>query len=361
MTLSSKGLARNCAAGVPHPLSLSLKSLAVPTKLFALMNRVLSALAVMALAVAATAQTPEQPQQRMAETVSVGYVMIPFTALDEKGRAIIDLHANEVALRVDDLPVRSDMFEKSQNAPVSFTILLDGSGSMALAGKMDAARAAIGALLAHRKPGDEFAFYVFAESVAREIVPFTTKPSDITDALATIKPYGKTAFFDALSTMPERSELGNNPTRAIILLSDGIDNASELTKGDLAAKLEGVAVPIYPLGIRDPHEYTDGAKRTREELSDIGILDEVARLTGGKLTLGSTPQQIALGVAELEKDLRAQYLIGFTPTGKGGIKYHHISLKLAGRVTTVRVRAGYLGTEPPLVATRGKNERKGSR
>jgi Ca-activated chloride channel family protein len=325
------------------------------------MSRVWSVLGGLVLiAAAAAAQTSEPPQQRMSDTVSVGYVMIPFTALDPKGRAIVDLRANEVALQVDGDSVRSDMFERSQNAPVSFTILLDGSGSMALAGKMDAARAAIGALLAHRKPGDDFALYVFAESVAREMVPFTDKPADITDALAKVKPFGKTAFFDALSTMPERSELGNNPTRAIILLSDGIDNASEMKRPDLARRLEGVAVPIYPLGIRDPHEVEDESKRPREEMSDIGILEEVARLTGGKLTLGSTPQQIALAVAGLEKDLRAQYLIGFAPTGKGGVKYRRISLRLAGRVQTVRVRAGYLGTEPPLVATRGKNERKGS-
>src|SRR4051795_6819775 len=119
----------------------------------------------------------------MSESVSVGYVMIPFTVLGDHGRPITDLRSAEVNLTVDDQPVRSDMFEKSQNAPVSFTILLDGSGSMALAGKMDAARAAIGALLAHRKPGDDFSLYVFAESVAREMVPFTDKPSDITDAL----------------------------------------------------------------------------------------------------------------------------------------------------------------------------------
>jgi len=325
------------------------------------MKRVWSALGAILFALGAAAQQPAEPQQKMSETVSVGYVMIPFTALDPKGRAIIDLKENEVALQVDGQPVRSDMFEKSQNAPVSFTILLDGSGSMALAGKMDAARAAIGALLAHRKPGDDFALYVFADSVAREMVPFTDKPADITDALAKVKPFGKTAFFDALSTMPERSQLGNNPTRAIILLSDGIDNASEITRPELARRLEGVAVPIYPLGIRDPYEMEKDAKQVVEELSDITILDQVAKLTGGKLTLGSTPQQIALAVAGLEKDLRAQYLIGFAPTGNGGIKYHRISLKLAGRVTTVRVRAGYLGTEPPLVATRGKNERKGSR
>jgi Ca-activated chloride channel homolog len=360
MTLRGQGLARIRAAGVPGNLFPFRKSPNDDQELFVVMKRAWSVLGAILFALGAAAQTAE-PQQKMSESVSVGYVMIPFTALDPKGRAIIDLHEDEVTLQIDGQPVRSDMFEKSQNAPVSFTILLDGSGSMGLAGKMDAARAAIGALLAHRKPGDDFSLYVFAESVAREMVPFTEKPADITDALAKVKPFGKTAFFDALSTMPERSELGNNPTRAIILLSDGIDNASEISRPELARRLEGVAVPIYPLGIRDPYEMEKDAKQVVEELSDIGILGEVAKLTGGKLTLGSTPQQIALAVAGLEKDLRAQYLIGFAPTGKGGIKYHHISLKLAGRVTTVRVRAGYLGTEPPMVATRGKNERKGSR
>jgi VWFA-related protein len=227
---------------------------------------------------------------------------------------------------------------------------------MALAGKMDAARAAVGALLAHRRAGDDFALYVFAESEAREVVPFTEEPARITNALAKVAPYGKTAFFDALATMPERSRLGKNASRAIILLSDGIDNASTLTRRGLARLLQGVAVPIYPLGIRDPHEMPSGS---REELSDLDLLREVANLTGGKLSLGNEPQQVALAVASLEKDLRAQYLIGFTPTGHGAVKYREISLKLSGRIRSVRVRAGYLGTEPPLMASK-RNERKRS-
>ena len=147
----------------------------------------------------------------------------------------------ELILLIDGKRVPSDMFEKSSNAPVSFTILLDASGSMALAGKMDAARAAIGALIAHRRPGDDFSLFVFAESEARELVPFTEDAGAITRALATVTPYGKTAFFDALSTMPERSRLGKNPSRAIVLLSDGIDNASTLTRADLTDARNPVA------------------------------------------------------------------------------------------------------------------------
>lgn len=290
----------------------------------------------------------------MSESVSVGYVMIPFTALAPNGVPITDLRSSEVRLFVDGQRVRNDMFEKSQNAPVSFTILLDASGSMGLAGKMDSARAAIGALLAHRRPGDDFSLWIFAESEARELVPFTDKTSAITDALATVTPYGKTAFFDALAQMPERSRLGRNPTRAIILLSDGIDNASRLTRNDLAGLFQGVAVPIYPLGIRDPREWK-GSGHSAEELSDIDLLDGIAGLTGGKLHLGNEPQQIALAVAAIEKDLRAQYLIGFAPTGQGGIKYRRISLELAGRVQAVRVRAGYFGTEPPQIRERKRS------
>ena len=291
--------------------------------------------------------------EAMHETVSVGYVMIPFTVLGARGNPITDLRAPEVRLLVDGSSVRSDLFEKSQNAPVSFTILLDGSGSMGLAGKMDSARAAIGALLAHRQSGDDFALFVFAESAAVEVVPFTQNPADITKALSHVTPFGKTAFFDAIATMPERSQLGRNPTRAIILLSDGIDNASELTRRDLAARLQGVSVPIYPLGLREPGDQPKPSSRAAQEaLSDVGLLDEVARLTGGKLYLGSTPQQIAQAIANAEHDLRAQYLIGFAPTGKGDVRYRKISLKVASRVRNVRVRAGYLGTEPPVMTTR---------
>lgn len=317
------------------------------------------ALTLLALASVANAQTAPP----VVETVSVSYVMVPFTVRGSKGNPITDLRSKDVKLYVDGMPVQSDMFEKSMNAPVSYTILLDGSGSMALAGKMEAARTAVQTILAHRVPGDDYSLYVFAEDEAREVVPFTDDASKILRAMAAVKPYGKTAFFDALSTMPDRTLEGRNPTRAIILLSDAIDNASHLTRAELAKQLEGVPVPIYPLGLREPAEKDIiDPRQPNEELSDIGLLKQVAELTGGTLHLGNQPKQIATAVDDIEKTLRAQYLIGFSPTGVGDVKYRRISLKLGGRVHSVNVRAGYRGTEPPvLTASAGRtkrNERK---
>ncbi|HEX3581145.1 MAG TPA: VWA domain-containing protein [Thermoanaerobaculia bacterium] len=300
--------------------------------------------------------------QRYAENVSVGYVMVPFTVFGTHNAPRTDVQEKDVEVYVDGVRIKSDMFERALNAPISYTIVLDGSGSMGLAGKMEAARAAVDALLAHRQENDDFALYVFDDKEAHEVVPFTTDGNAIQAAMRSVKPFGKTAFFDALATMPERSRLGRNPTRAIILLSDGIDNNSHLTREQLAAQLEGVAIPIYALGIREPSELsaaTVASPSQNEALSDIQLLDEISNLTGGRLFLGNEPQQLAGAVDSLNQNLRAQYLVGFTPTGKGAVKYRRISLKVAGRVRSVRVRAGYRGTEPPVLAAE-KVERKKS-
>jgi Ca-activated chloride channel homolog len=314
-------------------------------------------------AASVSAQTPDFQEQ-----VSVSYVMVPFSVLSRKGVPITDLQAKEVTLLVDGKKVATDLFERSMNAPVSWTILLDGSGSMALAGKIDAAKAVINALTARRKAGDDFALYVFdSEGRANELVPFTENPSAITRALDVVKPWGKTAFFDALAEMPERSELGRNPSRAIILLSDGIDNNSKMTRAQIEKRMEGVAIPVYAFSLRE-----EGVARTpraagpiNEELANIDLLEELASATGGKLFIGNQPEQLARAMDGIERILRAQYLLGFSPTGRGAVKYRRISLELAGRVRSVRVRAGYRGTEPPVqkTATRDsrRNERKKSR
>ena len=334
-----------------------------------MLHRPLTAFCIAALlASGAFAQeAASQEQSDFSEQVSVSYVMVPFTALNRTGVPLTDLSANDVALYVDGARVATDLFELSRNAPVSWTILLDGSGSMGLAGKMDAAKAAINALTARRQSGDDFALYVFdSEGHAKELVPFTENPSAIVRALDVVKPWGKTAFFDALAEMPQRSELGRNASRAIVLLSDGIDNASKLSREEIGKRLEGVAIPIYAFGLREPGErelQKTAPDAISEEMSNIDLLAELAAATGGQLFVGNQPEQLARAMNGIESVLRAQYLIGFPPTGKGAVKYRRISLQLNGRARTVRVRAGYRGTEPPVLSasTRLKrNERKKS-
>lgn len=282
-------------------------------------------------------------------SVSVGYVMVPFVLTDLKGKPVADLQEKDVTLLVDGQPVLTDLFSRSDDAPVSFTILLDASGSMGLVGKMEGARAAVRALVAQKLPGDDFSLYAFSSGAVREVVPFTADTAKLLAAMDAVTPHGRTAFYDALARMPDRTLLGRNGSRAILLLTDGIDNASELTRDDLATLLEGVDVPVYPIGLRSPGaRVTPPPGITPEAMLNLDVLGHVARDRGRQLGGLVDDREDPAGEARDEKDLRTQYLVGFTPTGAGPVRYRRISLKLSGPARPVRVRAGYRGTLPPI-------------
>jgi Ca-activated chloride channel family protein len=297
------------------------------------------------------AQVPTPPAgeaPRATSAVSVGYVLVPFVVADTKGRPIRDVRKKDVTLLCDGAPVVTDLFDHSDDGPVSFAILLDGSGSMGLGRKMEGARAALRALLSRRVPGDDYALYVFSQGEAHEVVPFTNDAAQLTRALEAVAPFGKTALFDAIAKMPDKSLLGKNGARAILLLTDGIDNASKLTEAELTQIMEGIEVPVYPMGLRASDAVgTPPPGFTKESLLNLDVLGHIARMSGGRMGIVTEPEELEGAVREIEKDLRSQYLVGFTPTGAGAVRYHRLALRISGRPKVIRVRAGYRGTDPP--------------
>ena len=309
-------------------------------------------------AAASSAPRPAAPRARpkpprAAADVSVGYVLVPFVVTDRKGRPVAGLKEKDVTLLADGVPVAYDLFQGSSDAPVSYAILLDGSGSMGLAGKMEGARAALRALAAARVPGDDFALYVFAEGEVKEVVPFTEDARAILAAADEVKPWGKTAFRDALALMPEKSLQGKNGSRAIVLLSDGIDNDSELSDEELGSLMEGIEVPVFPLGIRSPGGIAEPPPgQTLEWSLNVAVLSRIARITGGRMAIVDDPALLPEKVLDIQKDLRSQYLVGFSPTGAGPVRYRRLTLRVAGPARPVRVRAGYRGSDPPAFGPR---------
>ncbi len=285
---------------------------------------------------------------RAAADVSVGYVLVPFVVTDQKGRPVGNLREKDVTLLADGVPVAYDLFQGSADAPVSYAVLLDGSGSMGLAGKMEGAKAALETLAATRVAGDDFALFVFAEGEVKEVVGFTEDAGRIVAAARLVKPWGKTAFRDALARMPEKSLHGKNGSRAIVLLSDGIDNDSQITEPELAKLMEGVEIPVFPLGLRSPGALMRPLPgMTVEWMLDVDVLAHIARITGGRMALVDDPNQLPARILDIQKDLRSQYLIGFSPTGTGPVRYRRLALRVAGPARPVRVRAGYRGSDPP--------------
>jgi Ca-activated chloride channel family protein len=294
---------------------------------------------------AAALQAPPSGEQKKTASVSVGTVLVPVVVTDARGRTVAGLSERDFSLLVDWRPVALDLFTASSDAPVSFTILLDGSGSMGLAGKMEGARSALQALVLQARPGDDFSLYVFARGAVRQLFPFTHDGLQIVRAAEAVKPWGKTAFFDALAKMPDRTLLGSNGSRAIVILTDGFDNASVLTRERLTELLEGIDVPVYPIGLRMVAPPVPG--ETPERDVDLELLKRIAFQTGGRFAITEDPKDLREAIRDFEKDLRSQYLLGFSPTGQGPVKYRAISVTVGRRIGAIRTRSGYRGTEPP--------------
>jgi VWFA-related protein len=208
--------------------------------------------------------------------------MLPVLVTDKKGNFIDGLTKNDFVVRVGEARVDFDTFERDQTAPVSFAFLLDTSGSMGLGSKLENAKNAIRSILRNRLPGDDFALFVFSEGQVRLVTESSADPARLLRDLWDLEASGQTALFDAVAATPAMMK-GRNNKRAILLFTDGVDNASELSAAQMAEILQRVSVPVYPVGMKNAS--FDAVKDAdRRELS-VENLQLLAGSSGGRMHL----------------------------------------------------------------------------
>src|SRR5215472_12240281 len=142
---------------------------------------------------------PPPPIPTYTESAGTEYVLLPAQVLDKKGRFVDDLEKKDFRVHVEGVSVDIDMFERDEGAPVSFAFLLDTSGSMRLADKLENAKAAVRTLVSQRRPGDDFALFAFAEGEVRTLSNFSPDPKQLLKQLANLEASGQTALFDAVA------------------------------------------------------------------------------------------------------------------------------------------------------------------
>jgi VWFA-related protein len=291
--------------------------------------------------------TPTPPEEPPTYSDSAGaeYVMLPVLVTDKAGKFADGLRKEDFILKVGETRIPVDTFDRDESAPASFAFLLDTSGSMGVGGKLENAKNAIRAIVRARKPGDDFALFEFSEGEVRMVSDFSADTTRLLGSLWDLEASGQTALFDAVAATPERMMKGRNNKRAILLFTDGVDNASTLTAEMMAELLQRVSVPVYPVGMKNA-SFDVLTDRERKELS-VDTLQMLAGSSGGKLHLVAGDADMRPLAEQISGEVRQQYLLGFAPSGKGDVKYRIVFVSVAKPGSwVVRTRRGYRGTAP---------------
>jgi len=292
----------------------------------------------------AAAQKPEDPPT-FSDSAGAEYVMLPVLVTDKSGKFADGLQKQDFQLKVGETRVDVDTFDRDESAPVSFAFLLDTSGSMGVGNKLENAKNAIRTIIRSGRTGDDFALFAFSEGEVRLVSEFSPDPARLIRALWDLEASGQTALFDAVAATPERMMKGRNNKRAILLFTDGVDNASQISSNAMAELLQHVSVPVYTIGMKD-RAFDALTEKSRRELS-VETLEMLANSSGGRMHLVSGDEDLRPVATAIAGEVRQQYLLGFAPSGKGDVKYRIVFVSVAKPGSwVVRTRRGYRGTAP---------------
>ncbi len=321
-------------------MNMTLRILAVPVML-------LAALAL-ALTLSAAQGSTEAPSgvpgpPGFVEHVEVTLILLHATVLDKRGETVLGLEPADFVLREGGRVREIALFGNSLDQPVKIAFLLDVSGSMALRGKLVEAKRAIRGFVQALKPEDEVALMTFADGGVVVQKGFTRGRAPFFEKLDALEPYGRTALRDALAYATTLVAEAKPMRAALVLVTDGIDNASTMGNWESIWAARRVQIPIYAIGLTDlPGEVRDHRRPEDGGRSFFEVLQEFGQETGGALFPVFKPEEIGIAVDRVAERLRGQYLIGYKPETEGDAgRFQPIDLATTDDAYRVFTRRGY--------------------
>ncbi len=192
----------------------------------------------------------------------------------------------------------------SEDAPVSIGIVFDLSGSMS--SKLMRARASILQFIKTANPQDEF-FVIGFNDRPELIEDFTSSVEDIEARLATVRSGHRTALLDAIYYGVAKMKDARHERKALLVVSDGGDNRSRYTEGEVRAQVREADVEMYSIGVFDPYAATP------EERGGPQLLNDLSEETGGRLFRVDDISEMGDIAEKISTELRNQYVIGYRP------------------------------------------------
>jgi Ca-activated chloride channel homolog len=260
--------------------------------------------------------------------VDTRLVEVYATVRDAQGRYLDGLSRDQFQVFDEGQPQPLVSFE-SEATRLSCAILIDTTGSMAAV--LPVVKNSVAHLIEQMRDEDEVAIYSFSTSLNR-LQDFTSNKDAARQAVLRTRAAGATALFDAVSELA-REIAPRTGKKAILVFTDGADNASLLNGRSAMERSRKAGVPIYAIAEGD-------ALRTKSLLDE---LKEVTEMTGGQAYQARKSSEISEIFNKISGDMHHTYMLAYKPPAPAEPKWRSIRVTIAGlKEAKIRAKEGYL-------------------
>lgn len=290
--------------------------------------------AVVALALS-SAINPKGAQQPPTFSARSELVVLHVLVKDRHGEYVGGLQQRGFRIYDDARPQLIRFFE-TEDAPVTIGLIIDNSSSMAPV--RDKVIAASTAFVQSSNPKDEIFALVFDDDVRPVLDPlklFTSDAGVLRRALADVfRPAGRTALYDAIESGLRYVIRGSHDRQALVVLSDGGDNASKATFTSTLVSIQESNTVVYTVALVDPVDTE----------ADPGKLARFAESSGGATFQPHDVAGVERAFQQISRDIRHSYTIGYERPASSSSGFHRIHVDVYGpdgRKLVTRTREGY--------------------
>lgn len=265
--------------------------------------------------------------------VSVDLVLVPVTVKDALNHPQTKLAREDFRIYDGDCAQQIQYFS-NEDSPISVGLLLDVSKSMH--DKIDIERAAVDQFFKNANPEDDY-FVITFNSKPHVLSDVTQSTNGIETELGLVEPGGSTALLDAVYLGISKLRQAKYSRRAVVIISDGGDNASRYKLREIKSIVAESDVMLYAIGIFDATPF-----KSFEEVMGRRWLSAMTDVTGGHTTTIQKVGELPEKSAELSRELRSQYVLGYEPRDRAADgKWHKIKIVVSAPSDTENFHAYY--------------------
>ena len=283
----------------------------------------------------ALAQVDQQPQATFKSSVDL--VSVTAVIRDKKGRVVRTLTANDIVVTDAGKPRNIVGMQADDQAPASIALLVDGSGSMRLGTATVSSQQICEMILSNLRGDRDLAALMSFDTRLLTLREFTQEFDQIRSGLGEVEAFGSTSIYDAIAGTAAAVANRTQNRRAVVVITDGADNASSYSPEEVAWIASTIDVPVYVFAVGELNPLSASGEQTGARQRNA--LFELARATGGDYFFASSPSLVSQSTNRLLEELRHQYLIAFEPGTTGGLR--RIEIRARNSDFKVRSRKWY--------------------